>query len=74
MKRITSFMFIAATMLLSCQNKSKQSAGCENMPEFEKRFPEKTVVTSDGNTAFTFSSMEEAEWKDVTRIYALGMA
>ena len=63
MKRITSFMFIAATMLLSCQNKSKQSAGCENMPEFEKRFPEKTVATSDGNTAFTFSSMEEAEWK-----------
>ena len=54
---------IATAMLFSCQNKSKQPAGCENMPEFEKRFPEKTVVTSDGNTAFTFSSMEEAEWK-----------
>lgn len=54
---------IATAMLFSCQNKSKQPAGCENMPEFEKRFPEKTVVTSEGNTAFTFSSMEEAEWK-----------
>lgn len=54
---------LATALLFSCQNKSKQPAGCENMPEFEKRFPEKTVATSDGNTAFTFSSMEEAEWK-----------
>lgn len=54
---------LAAAMLLSCHNKSKQPAGCENMPAFEKRFPKKTVVTSAGDAAFTFSSMEEAEWK-----------
>jgi hypothetical protein len=63
MKRITLFIFIATTILFSCQNKPKQPAGCENMPEFEKRFPEKTVVTSGGKKVFTFSSMEEAEWK-----------
>lgn len=54
---------IATAMLFSCQNKSKQPDSCENMPAFEKRFTEKTVVTSAGDAAFTFSSMEEAEWK-----------
>ena len=45
-------------LLFSCQNKSKQLMGCQNMPEFENRFPEKTVVTSGGKKVFTFSSME----------------
>lgn len=58
-----AIVVIATVLLSSCQNKPKQPTGCENMPEFEKRFPERTVVTSEGSTAFTFSSMEEAEWK-----------
>lgn len=67
MKLSGLFLAIAvySTTLLSCHNKPKQPTGCENMPVFEKCFPEKTIVTSAGNTAFTFSSMEEAEWKMV---------
>ena len=67
MRRTTLFIFIATAILLSCQNKPKQTAGCENMPDFEQKFPQKSVWIHSNNSndsnEITFSSMEEAEWK-----------
>lgn len=79
MKRITSFMFIAATMLLSCQNKSRQSECFKDMPQFELRFPQKTLVVrhpytkENCDSVITYSSMEEAEWKLVHYFFPDGI-
>ena len=57
---------IATAMLFSCQNNPKQPMGLENMPEFEQKFPQKSVWLhhhTNDSTEITFSSMEEAEWK-----------
>ena len=60
-------IFLITTMLLfSCQNKPKQPNGCESIPEFEQKFPQKSVWIhhhANDSTEITFSSMEEAEWK-----------
>lgn len=61
-----AFIIIAVAMLFSCQNKPKQPGGCENMPEFEQKFPQKSVWVHYGasdSTEITFYSMEEVEWK-----------
>lgn len=53
-------------LLFSCQNNPKQPMGLENMPEFEQKFPQKSVWVHhhvNDSTEIAFSSMEEAEWK-----------
>ena len=63
---LIAMVVLATAMLFSCQNTPKQPTCCENMPQFEHKFPEKSVwVHYDANdsTEITFSSMEEAEWK-----------
>lgn len=66
-RRSTQCYFItivaAIAILCSCQNKKQQTEGYENLPQFEKCFSEKVVVTPHGDTLLTFSSFEEAEWK-----------
>ena len=56
---------LLATGLFGCGKKKDASSGI-NMPEFEQKFPQKSVWihhhTSD-SMEITFSSMEEAEWK-----------
>ncbi|MCQ2270923.1 MAG: hypothetical protein MJZ52_06835 [Bacteroidales bacterium] len=57
---------LASAILFSCQNNPKQPMGLENMPEFEQKFPQKSIWVHQGqndSTELTFSSMEEAEWK-----------
>ena len=59
-------VLITTMLLFSCQNKSKQPNGCESIPEFEQKFPQKSVWIhhhANDSTEITFSSMEEAEWK-----------
>ena len=57
---------LASVILFSCQNKPKQPGGCDNMPDFEQKFPQKSVwvhYDASDSMEITFSSMEEAEWK-----------
>lgn len=59
-------VLITTMLLFSCQNKPKQPNGCEGIPEFEQKFPQKSVWIhhhANDSTEITFSSMEEAEWK-----------
>lgn len=71
---------VSATMLFSCQNKSKQSECFEDMPHFEQRFPQKTLVVrhpyvkENCDSVITYSSMEEAEWKLVHYFFPDGIA
>lgn len=80
MRRITLFIFIAVAMLFSCQNKSKQSECFTDMPQFEQRFPQKTLVVrhpytkENCDSVITYSSMEEAEWKLVHYFFPDGVA
>ena len=65
-KQYFAVVAIATLLLFSCQNKPKQLTSCENMPDFEQKFPQKSVWVHYGasdSTEITFSSMEEAEWK-----------
>lgn len=79
MKRITLFIFIAAVMLISCENKSRQSDCIKDMPYFEQRFPQKTLVVrhpyakENCDSVITYSSMEEAEWKLVHYFFPDGI-
>lgn len=65
-KQYFAVVAIATLLLFSCQNKPKQLTICENMPDFEQKFPQKSVWVHYGasdSMEITFSSMEEAEWK-----------
>ena len=79
MKRISLFAFIAAAMLFSCQNKSRQSECFKDMPQFEQRFPQKTLFVrhpytkENCDSVITYSSMEEAEWKLVHYFFPDGI-
>lgn len=56
---------LLATGLFGCGKKKDASSGI-NMPEFEQKFPQKSVWVHYGasdSTEITFYSMEEAEWK-----------
>ena len=68
MKRtiIITVAVIASALLYSCQNKSHQTENGDAMPQFEQKFPQKSVwvhYNANDSTEITFSSMEEAEWK-----------
>lgn len=67
-QRICFFVVIAiaTAILFSCQNKSHQTENGDAMPQFEQKFPQKSVwvhYNANDSTEITFSSMEEAEWK-----------
>lgn len=72
-------VLITMVMLFSCQNKSRQDSCFTDMPQFEQRFPQKTLIVGqlyakeNCDSVIIFSSMEEAEWKLVHYFFTDGI-